>query len=521
MRSAKPRVGRHSGKRLSWWRFLLAVVAVAVVAIGAVFLVRTAVAPVVAEADGSDATTPWFGGYMDVTLADDYQLPNSLDADTATTVLAFVVADPKNECEPTWGGVYDLDEASDNLDIDRNIARYRQAGGDVVVSFGGMANDELSTVCSDRSALADAYSSVVDRYDLDTVDLDIEGDDLLDTVAGALRADAIATVQAERAADGHDLAVWMTLPVSPDGLTDDGVRAVQQMLQAGVTLAGVNLMTMDYGVDLDGATMAAASESAIEGANAQLVRIYTDAEIKLPGGEAWSMLGATPMIGQNDIAGEVFTLKDAATLNAYAVKKGLGRMSMWSLNRDRTCGENYPNTMVVSNECSGVDQGGESFATALSAGFDGLPGPIPTATPTPITTAIVDDPESSPFPVWTPKQSYSAGVKVVRQGYVYVAKWWTDGESDPADPTVSAVDSPWLYVGPVLPTDQPFTLPTVAEGTYAPWDKETNYPAGERVVVKNVPFVAKWWTQGEDPMDAVTDQTQSAWELLDSDSVSR
>lgn len=109
----------------------------------------------------------------------------------------------------------------------------------------------------------------------------------------------------------------------------------------------------------------------------------------------------------------------------------------------------------------------------------------------------------------------------MRQGYVYVAKWWTDGEYDPADPTVSAADSPWLYVGPVLPSDKPFTLPTVPAGTYPEWDEKTNYAAGEHVVVDDVPFVSKWWTQGDDPMDAVTDQTQSAWQLLDSDSASR
>ncbi len=44
--------------------------------------------------------------------------------------------------------------------------------------------------------------------------------------------------------------MWLTLPVSPNGLTADGLRVVDQMLSAGVDLAGVNGMTMDFGYEV-------------------------------------------------------------------------------------------------------------------------------------------------------------------------------------------------------------------------------------------------------------------------------
>ena len=52
-------------------------------------------------------------------------------------------------------------------------------------------------------------------------------------------------------------------------------------------------------------------------------------------------MGATPMIGQNDTPDEVFTLADATALNQFALSHKLGRMSMWSANRDIVCGTNY------------------------------------------------------------------------------------------------------------------------------------------------------------------------------------
>ncbi|WP_219805756.1 carbohydrate-binding protein [Ralstonia pickettii] len=57
-----------------------------------------------------------------------------------------------------------------------------------------------------------------------------------------------------------------------------------------------------------------------------------------------------------------------------------------------------------------------------------------------------DDPSTAPYPIWSPDQSYSVGVKVVWHGNVYVAKYWTQGD----DPSLSQTDherSPWQVLG--------------------------------------------------------------------------
>ena len=64
-------------------------------------------------------------------------------------------------------------------------------------------------------------------------------------------------------------------------------------------------------------------------------------------------MGATPMIGRNDVQGEVFSLGDAHALVSFAKKMHLARVSIWSANRDSQCGVQSIDDQV-SNTCSGV-----------------------------------------------------------------------------------------------------------------------------------------------------------------------
>lgn len=503
--------GRHPGKRLSPWRVSAGVVVVLGLVGAAIGIPAFAQHQAADDADRVVAAPRWFGGYFDVTAAKVSDMPD-VEA-PSSVVLSFIVAAAADTCEPSWGTYYSMDGASTDLDLDRRIARLRQGGAEVAVSFGGAINTELGGACTTAAALADAYGAVVERYSLSTIDLDIEGVNLSDEVAGKRRAEAVALLQAERRADDEDLGVWITLPVAPTGLTAEGITAVEQMLTAGVDLAGVNVMTMDYGVDLAGKSMADASMDALTATHRQLSALYDKLDVELPEGGAWSVLGATPMIGQNDVESEVFDLDDAADLNAFAADRGLERMSMWSLNRDRTCGPNYPDTSVVSNSCSGVEQRGQTFAEVLSAGFDGRPAPTPTKSvrPTPVAT---DNPETSPYPIWADDVPYSTGIRVVWRGNVYAAKWWVQGGSDPDDPTVSGTETAWTLIGPVLPTDEPWALPTLPAGTYPDWTRDGIYEAGARVLYQGTPFVAQWWTQGDNPMVGVTDHDNSPWGVL-------
>lgn len=497
------------GMRLSPLR-----VAVAVIALGGLGVGTAYGYDMWSDTQSTRSEKPWFAGYVDATATPTFEFESPADDSGREVILSFIVAATDDSCTPSWGTAYSLDEASVALDLDRRIARLKQKDGGVAVSFGGLNNSELSSVCTDPADLKAAYSAVLDRYDVTTVDLDIEGDDLADTRAGERRAQVMAELQAENRAAGNDIAVWLTLPTATFGLTEDGTTAVAQMLAAGVDISGVNAMTMDFGDSREKTqSMSDASISALEQTHRQLKALYSRAGISLTDATIWHKVGATPMIGQNDIQGEIFTLDDAVALNTFAVTQGLGRMSMWSMNRDQSCGPNYVDLTRVSDSCSGVDQGAVRFATLLSPGFDGravrAAGNVTTSEPVD-PEKILDVPATSPYVIWSESSSYLQGTKIVWHRNVYEAKWWTRGDL-PDSPVLAQWETPWTLIGPVLRGETPVVVPTLPEGTYSNWEGGVAYEKGTRVLFSGVPFQAKWWTQGDSPEAASSEPDASPW----------
>jgi chitinase len=507
----------YGDKRLSPFRVVIAIVLVLGLGAGGFLGVQTW-----SSAQSSASSEPWFAGYVDVTATPTFPFESPVSEKAKDVVLSFIVADNDDLCTPSWGTAYSLEEASAELDLDRRLARLVQQGGGIAVSFGGLLNDELSTVCTDPARLAQAYQTVIQRYAVTTIDLDIEGDDLADSAAGKRRADAIAKVQADRRAAGGSLAVWLTLPVATFGLTEEGTTLIAQMLDAGVDIAGVNAMTMNFGRSRDtGESMADASERALESTHRQLKVLYQLADVPLSDATVWSKLGVTPMLGQNDEKSEVFDLDDAAQLNAFAFTHGVGRMSVWSLNRDITCGPNYVDLQRVSDACSGIDQGDLRFADVLGAGFTGSAtlsaGKLTTSEP--VNPAdITDDPEKSPYPVWSEDSAYLKGTKVVWHRNVYEAKWWTRGDL-PDDPVLNGWETPWTLIGPVLPGEKPQELRTLPDGLYPDWDGLAIYQKASRILFEGVPYEAKWWNQGESPEAFSSDPDSSPWVPLTTEQI--
>ena len=70
------------------------------------------------------------------------------------------------------------------------------------------------------------------------------------------------------------------------------------------------------------------------------------------------------MIGQNDTVADRVTVADARRLIDLSRKLGLGRVSLWSLNRDTRCGAQLDPGLVSPN-CSGVDQKPLAFTYVL------------------------------------------------------------------------------------------------------------------------------------------------------------
>jgi len=467
-----------------------------------------------------------FTAYVDVTVTPTYSFGTPVGPAQSNVILSFIVADPASSCNPLWGGAYTMDAASADLEVDRRISQLRSTGGVVRVSFGGQAGTELAAACADAPALEDAYQSVVDRYTLASIDLDIEGASLADTAAGARRAVAIKAVQDQTLEDGRSLAVWLTLPVSPSGLTAEGIAVVDQMLAAGVELAGVNGMTMDFnsGVSPSEPYSDVVVDASIA-LHAQVKEAYERLETTLDDSQAWEKVGITPMIGQNDIVGEVFTLEDAEVVNEFARVHGVGQVSMWSLNRDSTCQSPLPTVLsVVQTSCSGIDQGSRTFSDVLakdlpfalsSASKSPSGSPSPSSSPSKSPNAVIDDqiddPAISPFPIWDPLGAYPTGTKIVWRHNVYEARYWTSGDA-PGTPVAVAADSPWTLLGPVMPGDTPAPLPTLPAGSYPQWDATETYSSGTRVQLGKVPYEAKWWSEGARPGDAVAGG--SPWVLV-------
>lgn len=462
--------------------------------------------------------TPWFAPYVDVTATPTFAFQNLGSTNQRDAVLSFIVASPYKSCTPTWGGSYTIPQADEQLDLKTRIARLQQQGGSVAVSFGGKNNQEIAVTCTNATSLYNAYASVINHYNINTVDFDLEGGGLANTSANERRATVIAKLQKNQRASGKSLAVWLTLPVTPQGLSVDGTNVISEMLAKGVDLAGVNIMTMDYGSSmLPGQNMLSASESAAIQTQRQLGILYNRAGIHLDPISLWRKIGLTPMIGQNDTTNEIFSLSDAKGLNSFARSKGIGRMSMWSANRDITCGSNYVDLTLVSDSCSGINQKGVKFSSLLSKGFKGnlqlSAGFITKSQKLSTSKVTPDNPATSPYQIWSPTGAYLAGTKVVWHHNIYQAKWWTQ-DNVPDDPVLQSWQTPWELIGPVLPGEKPIPQPTLPVGTYPNWTGTSTYQTGQRVLFNGVPYQAKWWNQGQSPAAASSNPDNSPWSPL-------
>ncbi|RJQ78658.1 hypothetical protein D5S17_12685 [Pseudonocardiaceae bacterium YIM PH 21723] len=231
--------------------------------------------------------------------------------------LAFLTS---NACKVNWFGAYDPDQGWQKEEIDA----LRSMGGEINVSFGGLAGTELAQSCTDVNAIAQEYTDVVKAYGLKYIDFDIEGAAVPDKVSVDRRSQALVKVQK----DNPGLQISLTLPVMPYGLTAEGNYILASAKQYGVNIALVNGMTMDFNQGVD--KMGEKTTQAAQALHDQIKAVWTDkADTQL-----WGMVGVTPMIGENDDK-SIFTLDDAKLVTDYANAHHLGLLAFWELTRDR------------------------------------------------------------------------------------------------------------------------------------------------------------------------------------------
>ena len=260
--------------------------------------------------------------------------------------LAFVIADG-SDCTPRWNGTDAIGDSA----VKSRIARLKEDGDQVRVSFGGASGKELAAACDSAEDLAAAYGKALDAAGATRADFDVEGDELADSASIALRSKAIALLQQER----DDLEISFTLPVMPSGLGKDSLALLASANDNGVQVATVNLMTMNYGTSFDG-DMGGYALAAAKASHTQLKKAFGTSDAA-----AWRGMALTSMIGVNDVDGETFTLADAAEVRAFAEDKRIGWVSMWATARDRQCADGSK-TGKAATDCSGVKQSSGAFA---------------------------------------------------------------------------------------------------------------------------------------------------------------
>ncbi|MGW1559481.1 chitinase [Streptomyces sp. NPDC002144] len=297
-----------------------------------------------ATADAPSSATS-YAPYVSATEAS----ANDSSGSPSTYNLAFVISGG-SDCTPQWNG----EDAIADTAVKSRISRLTADGGTVRVSFGGASGKELAATCDSVAKLAAAYGTALDAAGSSQADFDIEGDELTDTDTVALRSEAIAALQKER----PDLEVSFTLPVMPSGLDSDSLALLESANTYDVQVSTVNLMTMNYGESYAG-DMGDYALTSAKAAHTQLRKVFG-----LSAADAWQGMALTSMIGVNDVAGETFTLSDAAQVRTFAEEKEIAWVSMWSTFRDQECAKGSGTD--AATDCSGVKQSSGAFGEALA-----------------------------------------------------------------------------------------------------------------------------------------------------------
>lgn len=259
-----------------------------------------------------------------------------------TFTLAFVLSD--GGCRPAWDGYRPLTD-----DTTSTVADIQSVGGEVIVSFGGWSGHKLGRRCPTAQALAAAYQQVIDVYRLRAIDVDIEYHEFEDRRAQDRVLRALKIVEATN----PGLTTIVTMPVTTGGLNSWGERMVRRAAQLRVP---VDIWTiMPFVLGRPGSDMGRLTIRAAEHTHRQLTRYQPGASAA----EVYRKLGISTMNGDTG-AGETITQADFREIHRYAHRRGLGRLTFWAINRDRSC------LARGHRPCSGVPQRDWEFTKIIS-----------------------------------------------------------------------------------------------------------------------------------------------------------
>ena len=301
-----------------------------------------------------------YNPYCDMLLWPTPDLPTICEeANLACVTMAFLVADPGMETL-CWGGqpTYPIDWMKEQGEALKDAGRFFD------VSIGGATGQDIAAGL-DVDKTSQAYLAVMKTLGPGVIDFDVEGAAVVDTRQHQCRLEALHLANQSF---GSVYPYSLTLAVMPTGLTADGLKLIDMCVKSPLGMPHeVRIMAMDYGSSF--ADMGVDAINAAEAAAKQVGMAVT----------------VVPMIGQNDIAEEIFSLADAQMLADYAEDhpEVVAGLSAWSLGRDRACrkiadtGERISghNGVMASAVCSGVTQEPYEFSGILGSVGNGPADP--------------------------------------------------------------------------------------------------------------------------------------------------
>jgi hypothetical protein len=296
------------------------------------------------------SVVPW----VDVTAQPLPDLAAVARSGVRTLNLGFVTAEA-GTCRPSWGGTTPIDAPA----VTGAIRAFRDAGGEVRVSFGGADGVELARACPTPGALAAAYGEAVGALGVRLVDLDVEGSTLEDAASVRRRTQALRTVAADADEHGRPLELTVTLPVEADGLTPGAQALLRDAHDAGLRPTVVDVLAMNYAGEPE--DLVAAGLSAVDATRAVVASLWRDEPPRI---------AATLMIGVNDIREQVVRAADVERFVTAERGRGAAWLGFWSLGRDRPC---PGGVAVLSPSCSGTTEPVGAYLAAFSRAAGAVP----------------------------------------------------------------------------------------------------------------------------------------------------
>lgn len=472
--------------------------------------------------EGSDDafTKQYAATYVDNAMADinidDYMEETGVNK----FIFSFITYDDNGK--PSWGG---YDKQYEGLN-DKYIKEIRENGGDIILSFGGAnasnvedaTNADLAATSKSAQELADLYESILKQYDAHIIDFDIEGLLVQDEESLQKRAQAVSILEDSYEKQGLDLEVMVTLPVLETGLTDDGINVLKVFRQNKAAIDTVNIMAMDYGHEVS--DMGAAAIEAAESLKNQLADVYPEYSEE----QLYQMIGITPMIGQNDSAGELFTLEDQQQLVDWAQEKDIRLLSFWSTNRDNPGpdGQVSPSHSGVS----GIESGDYGRGYSDFTSDEPYVPPVRDKTAPSDVTGLTGEFKSEPY---GNSLSWNSGTD--DSGFVNYEIFRNDeliattDSTNYIDKRMTPETANSYYVRAIDPSGNesinPSNSVTIDEYQLPnEWVSTTAYPKDEVVLYQDNIYIAKYYINAGITPD-VNDQTgaKSGWELIAGNSV--